>query len=318
MSSTGHSLTDTETQPPAYDDVCVLLPTLNEAETIGGVIDEFHRQGFSNLLVIDGESTDDTRDIATEHGARVLTQSGEGKGQAIREALDRIETPYVLMADGDGTYRPEDAHAMVTPLRSGEADHVIGDRFASMAEGAMSRLNRTGNGQINRAFAYVHGRDLGDILSGYRAFTRDSAERMALTEDGFGIETELAVECARRNVPTAVVPIRYEPRPTESETNLRPFRDGGLIILTLYRLARTHNPLFYFGSVGVSTMCLGLLAAAWVGYRWLVYTTAHEVIALFAASAFLFGMQLMVFGLLSDLIVTLHREQMRRLDDRER
>jgi glycosyltransferase (TIGR04182 family) len=318
MQSTVHTPEETTTAPPGYDNICVLLPTLNEAETIGDVIDGFDAEGFENVLVIDGNSEDTTREVASIHGARVFTQSGEGKGQAIREALDRIETPYILMADGDGTYRPEDAHAMVTPLRSGEADHVIGDRFASMAEGAMSRLNRTGNGQINRAFAYVHGRDLGDILSGYRAFTRDSVRRMALTEDGFGIETELAVECARRNVPTTVVPIRYEPRPTESDTNLRPFRDGGLIILTLYRLARTHNPLFYFGSIGVSAMVLGLLSALWVGYRWVVYTIAHEVIALFAASAFLFGMQLVVFGLLSDLIVTLHREQMRRIEDGER
>ena len=318
MKSVSDSSTETARSRSSYDDVSVLLPALNEGETIGSVVEGFREQGFSNVLVVDGNSEDTTREVASIHGARVITQSGEGKGQAVREALSRIDTDYVLMADGDGPYRPEDAHAMVEPILSGEAEHVIGDRFAGMAEGAMSRLNHAGNRVINGAFAYVHGRDLGDILSGYRAFTRESARRMALTEDGFGIETELAVECMRWNVPTKVVPIRYEPRPTASETNLRPFRDGSLIVLTLYRLARTHNPLFYFGSVGVSTMCLGLVAAAWVGYRWLVYTTAHEVIALFAASSFLFGMQLVVFGLLSDLIVTLHREQMRRLDDRER
>ncbi|WP_122091022.1 S-layer glycoprotein N-glycosyltransferase AglJ [Halalkalicoccus subterraneus] len=300
------------------EDVCVLIPTLEEAETIGEVVREFRERGFSNVLVVDGKSSDDTREVAAEAGARVITQSGDGKGQAIREALSHIETPYVLMADGDGTYRPADAEAMLAPLRSGTAEHVIGDRFADMENGAMSRLNHAGNGLINRAFAYIHGRDLGDILSGYRAFTRESVERMVLAEDGFGIETELAVECMRRNVSTAVVPIRYEPRPESSDTNLRPFRDGGLIVITLYRLARTHNPLFYFGSVGVSTMVLGSLIALWVGYRWFFVQTSHEVMALFAASSFLFGMQLVVFGLLSDLIVTLHREQMRRLDREER
>ncbi|MEM4781359.1 MAG: S-layer glycoprotein N-glycosyltransferase AglJ [Halalkalicoccus sp.] len=314
MQSATYSTTATTTRPD-YDDVSVLLPALDEAETIGDVIDGFQEQGFTEILGVDGGSEDTTREIAAIHGARVLVQSGEGKGQAVREALDHVETPYVLMADGDGTYRPEDAHAMLEPLFSGEAEHVIGDRFADMDDGAMSRLNRAGNRLINRAFAYVHGRELRDILSGYRTFTRESAERLALAADGFGIETELAVECTRRNVATTVVPIRYEPRPTESETNLRPFRDGGLILLTLYRLARTHNPLFYFGSVGVSAVLFGLLTATWVGYRWFVYTTAHEVIALVAASSVLFGMQLVVFGLLSDLIVTLHREQMRRLDE---
>ncbi|KYH25547.1 glycosyltransferase AglJ [Halalkalicoccus paucihalophilus] len=298
-------------------DVCVLLPTLDEAETIGDVVRGFREQGLSNVLVVDGDSSDGTREIAAEAGARVITQSGTGKGQAVREALSHIETPYVLMADGDGTYSPEDAGAMLEPLRSGDYEHVIGDRFADMADGAMGRLNRAGNGLINRAFAYIHGRDLGDILSGYRAFTRESAERMALAEDGFGIETELAVECMRRNVPTAVVPIRYEPRPDASDTNLRPFRDGSVIVLTLYRLARTHNPLFYFGSVGFASMLVGVTVACWVAYEWFVRSIPHEVLALFAASSFLFGMQLIMFGLLSDLIVTLHREQMRRLD-RER
>lgn len=312
MQSLSHS---TEAPPPDHDDVCVLLPTLNEAETIGDVIAGFREQGFSDVLVVDGNSSDATREIAAEHGARVVTQSRNGKGQAVREALSHVDRPYVLMADGDGTYRPEDAQAMLEPLRAGEAEHVIGDRFADMRPDAMSRLNRVGNGLINRTFAYVHGRDLGDILSGYRAFTRESAERMALAEDGFGIETELSVECMRQNVSTTVVPIRYEPRPESSDTNLRPLRDGSLILLTLYRLARTHNPLFYFGSVGISAMLVGMAVAGWVGYEWFVRSISHEVFALFAASSFLFGMQLVVFGLLSDLIVTLHREQMRRLDE---
>lgn len=297
------------------DNVCVLIPTLNEESTIGEVIKEFQEYGFSNLLVVDGKSSDSTRDIAAKSGARVIVQSGNGKGQAVREALDYIDTPYILMIDGDGTYCPKDAETMLEPLRTGKVEHVIGNRFASMENGAMSRLNYTGNTLINRAFAYIHGRELGDILSGYRAFTRESTKKMNLDEDGFGVETELSVECMRNDISTAVVPISYGCRPNSSDTNLRPFRDGGLIILTLYRLARMHNPLFYFGSIGFSSMIFGIIVASWVGYRWVIYSTGHEVIALFAASVFLFGVQLVVFGLLSDLIVTLHRERMRKLDE---
>ena len=301
------------------DDVCVLIPTLNEAATIGEVIDGFREQGLSDVLVVDGGSTDGTREIAAERGARVIVQSGTGKGQAVREALDRVDAPYVLLVDGDGTYRPEDADALLDPLISDEYEHVIGDRFADMADGAMSRINHAGNRLINWAFGLIHGPQFGDILSGYRAFTRESVERMTLDAAGFGIETEMAVECAKRDIPTAVVPIRYEPRPDESETNLRPLRDGSIIVLTLYQLARTNNPLFYFGSVGLSTMLAGAFVAGYVGYRWLVRGVSHEVLALVAGVAILLGFQIVMFGLLSDLIVTLHREQMRRLDeDRDR
>ena len=297
------------------EDVCVLIPTLNEAETIGEVIDGFTSRGFENVLVVDGNSTDGTTDQARDHGARVIQQSGTGKGQAIREAVRHIDAEYVLMLDGDGTYRPEDADVMLEPLLDGRYEHVIGNRFADMEEGAMSRLNRFGNGLFNRVFRHIHGEDFEDILSGYRAFTRKSIEDFYLDADGFGVETEMAVECVKHDVATTVVPIRYEARPNGSDTNLHPIRDGGVILLTLYQLAKTSNPLFYFGSVGVLSGLFGVLVAVYVGYEWFVPPrTSHEVLAVVAAFGILFGVQLLMFGVLSDLIVTLHREQMRRLD----
>ncbi|EJN61264.1 glycosyl transferase [Halogranum salarium B-1] len=301
------------------DEVCVLVPTYDEAETIGGVIAGFRREGFTNVLVVDGGSTDGTRDIATEHGARVVVQSGSGKGQAVREALDYVDVDYVLMVDGDGTYRPEDAALMLEPLAEGY-EHVIGDRFADMKNGAMTRLNKVGNGFTNRAFSLIHGDDYQDILSGYRAFSRESFERLNLTADGFGIETQMAVECAKHGVRTAVVPITYRPRPDGSDTNLHPIRDGGIIFLELYRRAKTNNPLFYFGSVGFASTFAGLLLAAYVGYEWFIRVPriSHEVLAVVAAAAILFGVQLLMFGVLSDMILSLHREQVDRLEQLER
>ena len=297
------------------DDVCILVPTYEEAETIGSVIDSYVAEGFEHVLVIDGGSTDGTRDIAEKHGARVVVQSGSGKGQAVREAMRYIERPYVLMVDGDATYRADDAERMLEPLFAGEAEHVIGNRFANMESGAMSRLNRVGNGIINRAFRFIHGRNLQDILSGYRAFTYRSFQRLNLTADGFGIETEMAVECVKHNVHTSVVPITYQPRPDESETNLRPFRDGGVILLTLYQMAKTNNPLFYFGSVGVLSTLVGVVLAAYVAIEWITRSISHEVIAVVAGVAVLFGVQLLMFGVLSDLIVTLNREQTHQMEE---
>jgi glycosyltransferase (TIGR04182 family) len=297
------------------DDVCVLLPTLDEAETVGSVIDGFHDEGFEHVLVVDGHSTDGTQEIAREHGARVVEQSGVGKGQAVREGLTYIDEPIVLMADADGTYRPADAERMLAPIFDGRAEHVIGDRFADMEDGAMTRLNRLGNGLVNRAFAFIHGRDLRDILSGYRAFTRDSVERYSLRSDGFGIETELSVESVKHGTGTEVVPITYGARPDESETNLHPVRDGANIFLTLYKLAKTNNPLFYFGSVGSVSGLVGLLVAAYVGYDFLVNDISHEALAVVAAAGILLGVQLVMFGVLSDIIVTVNREQTRRLEE---
>lgn len=295
--------------------VCVLLPTLNESETIGSVVEGFRQEGFESILVVDGHSTDGTREIATEAGARVIAQSGSGKGQAVREGVAAIDEPYVLMADGDGTYRPADANRMLEPLFEGRAEHVIGNRFSNMESGAMTILNQFGNTLINATFAAVHGRALEDVLSGYRAFTRETFERFHLTAEGFGIETEMAVECVRHGVDTAVVPIHYESRPTGSQTNLHPVKDGGRIMLTMYNLARTNNPIFYFGSLAMVGLVAGFALGGYVGYRYFFVGTSHEVLALLAAFLVLLSVQLVMFGFLSDVVVSVSREQRRQLEE---
>jgi dolichol-phosphate hexosyltransferase len=301
------------TRKISADEVCILIPTLNEAATIGAVIEGFHEQGYANVVVVDGDSDDDTRAVARERGAQVLTQSGSGKGQAVREALEYVTVPYVLMVDGDGTYDPADADRMLEPLSRGY-DHVIGNRFADMDDDAMAALNGFGNRLINRSFRFIHGAAYDDILSGYRAFTTDSFERLSLDSDGFTIETELAVECVKHGVETTVVPISYSARPEESETNLHPLKDGGTIILALYSLAKTNNPLFYFGSLGVTGILSGGVIAMYVLWQWIQYQQGHEILAIVSAAAILLGVQLLMFGVLSDMLVTLHREQRRRLE----
>ncbi len=88
------------------DDVWVLIPTINEKSTIGPVIKELQSLGYNNILVVDGHSSDGTPEIASDLGARVLTQKGKGKGTAMIEAFKQITEPYILMLDGDGTKPP--------------------------------------------------------------------------------------------------------------------------------------------------------------------------------------------------------------------
>lgn len=298
--------------------VCVLIPTLNEAEAIGEVIEELQAVGFDRILVVDGGSTDGTQSIAVDAGAEVMVQSGSGKGQAVVEGVEAIDRPYVLMLDGDGTYRADDAHAVLEPVVTGEADHAIGNRFANMEPGAMTRLNRFGNRQINRLFRLIHRRELTDILSGYRAFTTASFESLNLSATGFGIEAEMTGECARHGHTLAEVPITYERRASETETKLRPVRDGAVILTTLYLVARMNNPLFFFGSLSVLTILLGVSLGGYVGYRWYIVGVSHEVLAVVSSFLILFGFLLLMFGVLSDMIVSLHQEQRQRIERIER
>jgi glycosyltransferase (TIGR04182 family) len=292
------------------DDVCVLIPTLNESPTIGTVIREFKAAGYNNILVIDGKSTDNTVKTAREAGATVRTQSGKGKGNAIIEAFEVIEQPYIIMLDGDGTYSAKDAEKMLTPLFLG-FDQVIGDRLINAEEGAFSRLNLLGNHMLNLLFKIAHSRDLHDILSGYRAFTRLAIQQMRLSEKGFEIETEISVEAVRNGQRIMVVPVKYSRRPGTA-TKLSPLHDGVKIVTTIYRLARVNNPMFYFGMMGLFTSLLGVLTGIYVLLEWL-HNIEHIPLTILTVLLIVVGIEIFMFGMISDMLLVFHREIIREI-----
>jgi dolichol-phosphate mannosyltransferase len=292
------------------DEVCILIPTLNEDLTIGDLVREFRELGYTHILVIDGNSTDNTVKISRESGASVHTQSGKGKGNAIIEAFEIIEQPYILMLDGDGTYSPKDAEKMLTPLFSG-FDQVIGDRLINAEEGSFSRLNLFGNHMVNYLFKVAHSRDLHDVLSGYRAFTRSSVHQMNLKQKGFEIETEISVESVRNGQRVVVVPVRYSRRPGTA-TKLSPFHDGIKIVSTIYRLARVNNPLFYFGMIGVFTSFLGVLTGIYVLYEWF-QGIDHIPLTILTVLLIVVGIEIFMFGMISDMLLIFHRETIREI-----
>lgn len=287
------------------DEVCVLIPTLNEAPTIGAVIKEFQQLGYRNILVMDGHSTDKTLEIARGLGVTVKTQSGKGKGNALLEAFEQIKQPYVILVDGDGTYTAKDAEKLLRPLYLG-FDHAIGDRLNTADKGAFNFLNHMGNHLINFLFKVAHGSDLHDILSGYRAFTMESVKAMRLKEKGFGIETEMTVEAVRNGQRVMVVPVHYRKR-VGTRTKLNPFHDGAKIVTTTYRLAKVNNPIFYFGLMGVLLAIAGMVVGVYVVMEWLKGIN-HIPMTILTVLLILVGFEIFMFGVISDILLSFHRE----------
>ncbi len=287
------------------DEVCVLIPTLNEAPTIGAVIKEFQQLGYTHILVVDGRSTDKTVEIARGLGVTVKTQTGKGKGEALVEAFEQIRQPYVILVDGDGTYTAKDAEKLLRPLYLG-FDHAIGDRLNTADKGAFSFLNHSGNVLINFLFKVAHGSDLHDILSGYRAFTMESVKAMRLKEKGFGIETEMTVEAVRNAQRIMVVPVHYRKR-VGTRTKLNPFHDGTKIITTIYRLAKTNNPIFYFGLMGVLLSIAGVVVGVYVVMEWLKGVT-RVPLTILTVLLIMMGFEIFMFGVISDILLSFHRE----------
>ena len=301
------------------EDVCVLIPTLNEAATIKQLIRDFKSEGFNNILVIDGHSSDKTRELAESEGANVVVQGGKGKGQALQEAFDIIDSDYILMIDGDGTYLAKDSHAMLAPVLKGSADHVIGNRFANYEPTAFTHLNLMGNKILNKIFGFAYGQWLNDILSGYRAFTRNTIKSLELNKTGFEVESEITIESVKKDLKIVEVPITYLARHTKGSTKLNPLKDGFKIGATIYKLAKLHNPLFYFGIIGTIFLIAGSVFGIYVVTEWLDGVT-HVPLAILTTLLIIIGFEMLVFGMMSNMIVSLHRELMRtiRLENKEK
>ena len=305
------SIQPDEVQSIQPDNVCIFIPTMNESHTIGDLVDEFMSLGFSNILVLDGHSKDGTADIAREKGANVVMQTGKGKGQAVMQAFDIIDSPYVIMIDGDGTYLPGEVNLIMDALAEG-AGHVIGDRFANPGKDAFTRLNKIGNRILNKLFGFAYGEWLSDILSGYRGFTNETISNMVLNQTGFEIETEITVECVRQEVDIKVVPITYLARPGGAATKLNPLTDGFRIGRTIFKMAKMNNPLFYFSVMGGVTILIGLVIGIYVVNEWIAGVT-HVLLAMLTTLIIIGGIQMFIFAMMGDLIASLHKETMRAL-----
>lgn len=278
--------------------VTVIIPTLNEEKSIGEVVKSFKDLGF-DVLVIDGNSKDRTREIAEEKGARVVLQTGKGKGNAVAEAFKLVDSEIVILVDGDGSYPAEEVWKLIEPIEKGVAEHVVGNRFARYEKGAFTRLNFFGNKLINLFFRFAYGVDLTDILSGYRAIKKEVYKNIEIKKSGFEVEAELTVETLSKGFRIVEVPISYKKR--EGKTKLRPIRDGIRIGKTIYELIGRYSPARYLYIFGLILFLFGIATGCYVVYAWL-NAVSHYMLALLTVLFIITGVQFIVIGLVADLI----------------
>ncbi len=219
--------------------VDVVIPALNEADTIGVVLDEIpfdelRSAGFvARAIVVDNGSSDGTAAIARGKGAEVIHEPQRGKGNAIRHAFRKTSADYVVMLDGDATY-PADRIPDMLELLNGGYDVVIGTRLkGTRAEGSISLMNVVGNHLLTWVACVLYGRKTSDLCTGYWAFRGTVLPSLRLTSRGFTLEAELFSEVARNKLRMGEVPVYYRRRPTP--TKLRALRDGVRIARMLLR-----------------------------------------------------------------------------------
>ncbi len=218
------------------EQVALVIPTLNEAPSIGLVIEsiplsELAAIGYQTAVyVVDGLSVDHTREIAVEKGAQVITEKRRGKGAAIQTAFLAVDADYVIVVDGDNTYPTSVATEMLRLLQT--HDVVIGSRLKGTIEpGAMTRLNVVGNTLLSLLARALFGARISDVCTGFWAYRSDAIRRLELAACGFELEADMFAECVRNGLRIAEIPITYRAR--EDQPKLSALRDGVKIGLFL-------------------------------------------------------------------------------------
>ncbi len=208
-----------------HGNLVIILPALNEEMNIGKVIDEIpwqtlQRDGYQvDLLVVDGNSRDRTREIAQEKGARVIVEPRRGKGRAVRTALQEVKADFIFMLDADFTYPATYIPEMVEVLRQG-CPVIIGSRLKGRREkGAIKPLNMVGNFLLTLMATILYRTRISDLCTGYWGLRGEIVPTLNLSATGFQFEAELFTEIAKKRYRIAEVPIYYRRRGGQAKLN---------------------------------------------------------------------------------------------------
>jgi hypothetical protein len=190
--------------------VAVVIPALNEVSALPGVLGELGRDVVDEVIVVDGGSTDGTREAAEAAGARVVLEPRRGYGRACLTGVESCDAEVVVFLDGDGSDAPADLVRIVAPVLAGEAALVVGRREDPEA-GAQHWHQRLGNRLVSALVRWWYGAPVHDIAP-FRAVRRDALVHLGLDELTYGWPTEMVVKAARKGLAIVEVPVASRAR----------------------------------------------------------------------------------------------------------
>lgn len=242
--------------------IAVLFPCYNEEAAVGESVRRFRAAlPDAAIYVYDNNSRDRTRELAAAAGAIVRHEPLQGKGHVVRRMFSDVDADIYVMADGDNTYDPAAAPRLIERLVADDLDMVVGARIATDGGAAYRRGHRTGNFLLTWFVGLLFGNRFGDMLSGYRVFSRRFVKTFPALSQGFDIETELTVHSLSLNLPVAEIDTAYGARPAGSVSKLNTWRDGVRILRAILNLFRDERPLAFFSLIAAALAALSVILA---------------------------------------------------------
>jgi glycosyltransferase involved in cell wall biosynthesis len=284
-----------------------------ESAAIGDVVRSFRAAlPEARIYVFDNNSTDASPRLAVEAGAIVRAETRQGKGNVVRRMFADVEADIYVLVDGDGTYDAAAAPQLLSRLVEGEYDMVSAAR-RPVERDSYRPGHRFGNRVLTGIVALVFGRQITDLLSGYRVLSRRFVKSFPALSSGFEIETELSVHALELGIPFCEVETPYYSRPGASKSKLSTFQDGGRILLTIVKLVKGERPLAFFATIAA----LAAVPALVIGVRLWITFVETGLVPRFPSAILATGLMLTAFlslacGLILET-VTRGRQEMKRL-----
>ena len=302
--------------------IAVLIPCYNESKTIEKVVKDFRETLRSGVIyVYDNNSTDGSGELARKAGAEVCFERRQGKGNVIRSMFRQIDADCYILVDADDTYPAEVAKEMSRLVLEEGADMVVGDRLSSTYFRENKRkFHGFGNKLVRKLINLLFKSEIRDVMTGYRAFSRDFVKTFPVLSEGFEIETEMTIHALDKKMNVAEIPVQYRDRKAGSESKLNTFGDGMRVLITIARLFEQYRPLLFFGLISLIFLALTLIFGIPVVIEYFQTRLVRRFPTLICCGiALMISALSFICGVILDVVVKKHRQlfEMMRLGQHE-
>jgi glycosyltransferase involved in cell wall biosynthesis len=287
--------------------IAAIIPCYNEEASIMSTIEAIRVElPDSLIIVVDNGSTDDTIKKAKSAGAKVLQEPLRGKGFAVRRGFSSLpsDVEAIFLVDGDGTYEITPIHLAIPKILYEGFDMVVGKRVVQESShlkksGEFRLGHASGNKVLSYLFTKLFNVNLTDTLSGWRLFSAGFVKSFPGGASGFEIEAELNAHSYTLAAAVVEIPVKYRERIAGSESKLRTYKDGWLILRRNLSLYRNERPSIAFNFLALPWVVVSLLLGYPVISEYLETNLVPKFPSLIAAvGAFIIASNLWVTGMI--------------------